>query len=107
MSTFMHVIVIYLVSILPLYYLYSRSYLWECFAPMMALIWPVSLPFVIAFNSYCFVSEKRYQYKHRNDPKVDLADFFKSGLVMAYIPQAKRAPQKAPELLEAKPEDRI
>ncbi|RMT05755.1 hypothetical protein [Pseudomonas amygdali] len=107
MSTLLHVIVIYLVSILPLYYLYNRSYLWECFAPMMALIWPVSLPFVISFNVYCFVSEKRYQYKHRNDPKVDWAEVFKDGPMMAEIPVPKPVTQKASDPLEVKPADRI
>lgn len=106
MSTFLHVVVIYLVTILPLYYLFNRNYLWYCYAPMMSLTWPISLPFVIAFNAYCFVSEKRYQYKHRNDPKVDLAEFFKNGLVMADIPEAKPAAQESPVPPEAKSADR-
>lgn len=106
MSTFLHVIVIYLVSIFPLYYLYSRSYLWECFAPMMALIWPVSLPFVIAFNVYCFVSEKHYQFKHRNDPKVDWAEVFKNGPMLAETPEATPTAQESPVPPEAKSADR-
>lgn len=107
MSTLLHVIVIYLVSILPLYYLYNRSYLWECFAPMMAVIWPVSLPLVIAFNVYCFVSEKHYRYKHRNDPKVDWSEVFKADSMMAQIAEAQPTVEETPDLLETKPAERI
>ena len=83
MSLLLHIIAIYLLPILPLFYLYSRSYLWECFAPMMALIWPISLPFVIALHVWCDVSHLLYKFRHRNDPKIDWAEVFKNGPKMA------------------------
>nr|WP_244658007.1 hypothetical protein [Pseudomonas fluorescens] len=69
-----------MIPIIPLLWLYNRSYLWEAFAPMMALIWPVSLPFVIAFNAYCWVRSTHDRFKHRNDPAIDWAGVFSGGV---------------------------
>lgn len=77
------VLIGYLILILPLLWLYNRSYLWEAFAPMMALIWPVSLPLVIAFSVYCYVHSTHYRFKHRNDPKIDWAEVFKDGVKLS------------------------